>query len=113
MDDPFITAIDEVTRAVAAAGGALDGASASLASARARRLAGVPMTILVDELLAVGGPPLRRSGADLLSDYRRAVRGFRAAAVRALVDEDGLSLTEVSRRLEISRQMATRLYHTR
>jgi hypothetical protein len=42
VDDPFITAIDEVTRAVEAAGDALDAASASLVGARGRRLAGVP-----------------------------------------------------------------------
>jgi hypothetical protein len=33
--------------------------------------------------------------------------------IRTLVDEEGVSLSEVSRRLSISRQMTTRLYDAR
>ena len=35
---------------------------------------------------------------------------MRADVVRAIVDEGGLSLTDVARRLKISRQAAARLY---
>jgi predicted transcriptional regulator len=35
---------------------------------------------------------------------------MRARVVRALVDEGGLSLTDVAKRLKISRQAAARLY---
>jgi predicted DNA-binding protein (UPF0251 family) len=37
---------------------------------------------------------------------------MRAGVVRALVDEGGLSLTDVARRMKISRQAAARLYES-
>ena len=51
---------------------------------------------------------LRASAA--FQDYERAVADMRAGVVRALVDDEGMTLSEAGLRLKISRQAATRLY---
>jgi predicted DNA-binding protein (UPF0251 family) len=45
-----------------------------------------------------------------MEEYEHAVMLFRRGMVRALVDEGGLSLTEVARRMGVSRQGVARLY---
>jgi hypothetical protein len=50
------------------------------------------------------------SAVDAFHEYERAIASMRADVVRALVDEGGLSLTDVAKHLKISRQAASRLY---
>jgi hypothetical protein len=110
-DDRFLEAIDDIGAAVEAAREALDESTEPLVSARRRRLAGASMLDILDDLVAAGGPEaLRRKTATAFACYERAVRAFRGTVIRTLVDEEGVSLSEVSRRLSISRQMTTRLY---
>jgi hypothetical protein len=66
---------------------------------------------IVDDLIAGGGREVRLGTADAFRQYERSIASMRSAVVRALVDANGLSLTEVSQRLKISRQVAARLYH--
>jgi hypothetical protein len=109
--DRFLGAIDDIAAAVEAAREALDESTEPLVSASRRRLAGASMLEIVDDLVAAGGPEaLRRETARAFARYERAVKAFRGTAIRTLVDEEGVSLSEVSRRLSISRQMTTRLY---
>jgi hypothetical protein len=110
LGDSFLAAIDDIAAALEAAREALDGSTEPLASARRRRLAGASMLEIVDELVAAGGPEARRDTARAFARYERAVKTFRGTVIRTLVDEEGVSLSEVSRRLSISRQMTTRLY---
>jgi hypothetical protein len=109
--DPFLGAIEDIAAAVDAAREALNESIAPLVSARRRRLAGASMLEIVDDLVAADGPEaLRRETARAFACYERAVKAFRGIVIRTLVDEERVSLSEVSRRLSISRQMATRLY---
>jgi hypothetical protein len=73
-------------------------------------MAGKPLDEIVHDLIAGGGRQKRLGSAEAFRQYEQAVASMRAGVVRALVDEDGLSLTEVSRRLGVSRQAAARLY---
>ena len=74
------------------------------------RNAGRSIVDVVDELIAAGGREIRLSAADAFHEYERAIASMRADVVRALVDEGGLSLTDVAKRMKISRQAAARLY---
>ena len=68
------------------------------------------MVEIVELLIGGGGRTMRISSADAFREYERAVAAMRSKVVRVLVDEDGLTLTEVSRRMRISRQAASKLY---
>jgi hypothetical protein len=72
-----------------------------------------PIVAVVDELIAAGGRETRLNAADAFREYERAIASMRADVVHALVDEGGLSLTDVAQRLKISRQAAARLYGPR
>jgi hypothetical protein len=74
---------------------------------------GVPLPTIVKDVADAGGREARRGVDEAFARYERAVMTFRSSVVRALVHGDGLSLSEVGRRLGISRQMATRLYALR
>ena len=67
-------------------------------------------SIIVDELITAGGRETRLSAADAFHEYEREIALMRADVVRALVDEGGLSLTDVAKLLKISRQATARLY---
>lgn len=71
---------------------------------------GRPIVDIVDELIAAGGRETRIRAADAFREYERAIAAMRAEVVRALVDDGGLSMTDVAKRLKISRQAAARLY---
>ena len=47
---------------------------------------------------------------DAFIEFERSIQVMRARVVRALVDDEGFSLTEAARHLRISRQSAARLY---
>jgi predicted DNA-binding protein (UPF0251 family) len=42
--------------------------------------------------------------------YERAVMRLRGGVVRALIDEENVSLTELAQRMGVSRQVVARLY---
>ncbi len=79
-------------------------------SIKEARNAGRLIVDIVDELITAGGRETRLSAADAFHEYEREIALMRADVVRALVDEGGLSLTDVAKRLKISRQSAARLY---
>lgn len=109
-EDPFTAAAEGVTTAGRAACEAIDSAVRALEVGARARSKGTPLVEIVDELISSGGRGVRLSAADAFHEFERAVAEMRARVVRMLVDEDGMSLTEVARRLQISRQAVARLY---
>jgi hypothetical protein len=108
--DWFATAVEQVANAGREACLAIEASVAALREGCEARNAGCSVVEVVDELIAAGGRETRLSAADAFREYERAVASMRAGVVHALVDEGGLSLTDVARRMKISRQAAARLY---
>lgn len=109
-EDPFVAAAEGVAVAGRAACDAIDSAIRALEVGAQERSKGVPLADIVDELISTGGRDVRLSAADAFHEFERAVAEMRAHVVRMLVDADGMSLTEVAKRLQVSRQAAARLY---
>lgn len=111
-DDWFVAAVEEVAAAGRAACEALNEAVEALEEGGRARLAGASILEVVDGLIGAGGRETRFASAEAFRDYERAVAAMRARVARSLVDDHGLSLTAVARRLNISRQAAARLYRS-
>jgi DNA-directed RNA polymerase specialized sigma24 family protein len=108
--DPFVAAAEEVAAAGRAACDAIEAATRALEVGARARTTGIPLVDIVDDLIGAGGRDVRLSTADAFHEFERAVAEMRARVVCTLVDEDGLSLTDVGVRLQISRQAVARLY---
>ena len=106
----LVSAMDEVADAGRQACRAIETAVGALQQGREARLAGRPVVDVVDQLIAAGGREARLNAAEQFREYERAIASMRAAVVRALVDEGGLSFSDVAKRLKVSRQAAARLY---
>jgi hypothetical protein len=61
-------------------------------------------------ILEAIGQEQRRHLSESLAAMQVAIRGFRSSSMHWMVENEGLSITEVSRVMGISRQLATRLY---
>jgi len=109
-EDWFAGAVERVADAGRQACVAIESAVGALREGCEARNAGRSIVDVVDELIAAGGRETRLSAADAFREYERAIASMRASVVRALVDEGGLSLTDVAKRMKISRQAAARLY---
>jgi hypothetical protein len=109
-EDWFVAAVERVEDAGRQACLAIETAVGALREGCEARNAGRPLVDVVDDLIAAGGRQTRLSAADAFREYERSIASMRAGVVRALVDEGGLSLTDVARRLKISRQAAARLH---
>jgi hypothetical protein len=108
--DWFAGAVERVANAGRQACLAIETAVGALREGCKARNAGRSVVDVVDELIAAGGRETRLSAADAFREYERAIASMRTGVVRALVDEGGLSLTDVAKRMKISRQAAARLY---
>jgi hypothetical protein len=108
--DPFVAAAEEVAAAGRAACDAIESAVRALEVGAQARTAGVPLVDIVEELIGAGGRGVRLATADAFHEFERSVGQMRARVVCTLVEEGGLSLTEVGLRLQISRQAVARLY---
>jgi hypothetical protein len=108
--DPFLAALDDVERAGRAACVAIDIASKEVASLGTARAQGEPLEAIVEQGVARGIRARRIAAADAFHEYERSVARVRAFVVRALVDESGLTQTDVARLIGISRQEVARLY---
>ena len=109
-DDWFVAAVERVAEAGHEACLAIEAAVGALREGRAAHDAGRSVVEVVEELIGAGGRETRLSAADAFRKYERAIASMRAQVVRALVDDCGLSLTDVAQRMKISRQAASRLY---
>jgi hypothetical protein len=108
--DPFEAAAEKVAASGRAACDAIESALRALEVGARARTTGMPLVDIVDQLIGAGGRDVRLATADAFHEFERAVIEMRSCVVGALVDEDGLSLTEVARHLRISRQAVARLY---
>jgi hypothetical protein len=109
-DDWFVAAVgrvqasgDLVCEEILQAVGALD-------AGRRARLDGASISTIVDSLIGVGGRDARLAAHEAFLEFERSIQMMRAGVVRALVDDEGFSLTAAARRLRVSRQAAARLY---
>ena len=86
---------------------ALDEFTSWIATVRAARSEGVPMSELYrsHQLRHV-----RDTVYERLTTFERSFSSTRAWFVRTMVDDEGMSLTEVAAMLQRSRQFVTRLY---
>jgi hypothetical protein len=109
-EDWFVEAVERVADAGRQACLAIESAVGALRQGYETWNVDHSIVDLIDELIAAGGREARLSAADAFREYERAINAMRTRVVRALVDEAGLSLTDVAKRLKISRQAAARLY---
>jgi hypothetical protein len=109
-EDWFDGAVEQVADAGRQACLAIEAAAGALREGCEARNRGRSLVDVVDELIGAGGRETRLSAADVFREYERAIASMRADVVRALVDEGGLSLTDVAKHMKISRQAAARLY---
>jgi hypothetical protein len=82
----------------------------SIDGARQRLVAGVAVSEVVDDLIAQGGRDARLRSSAAIDAFEHAVMVYRVGLIRAMVDEEKLSFSEVGRRMGVSRQMIARLY---
>lgn len=107
--DWFLTKIDAVEQAAEAARAALARATDVLEPARADRVSGRPLTQIALDLADHGGSA-RTEAARAYRGYEHAVYELRAAVVRALIDDEGLTLSQLAQAMGVTRQTVSRLY---
>ena len=111
--DWLLDSIDGVERAGEVARDEISASIESLGRARGQRTAGVSVATIVSDLEADGARETRMRTAGAMATYEHAMMVFRVGLVRDLIDRDGLSFTEVGRRIGVSRLMTARLYRKR
>jgi hypothetical protein len=89
---------------------AIDGVLESLRLAGRQRSQGMPLVDIVHRLNARGGREHRLEPTVAFRQFEGAVTAYRAEAVRALVDDEGLTFSAIAQLLGVSRQMVARLY---
>lgn len=109
-DDWYIAAIDAIEVKADDAHAALNAVIELFSIARAARLEGRPLPDIVDGLYARGARELRRDVGAAFREYEDAVTAYRAVTIRALVDEGGMSFSDVAASVGVSRQMIAKLY---
>ncbi len=107
--DWFLVRIDAVEQAAEAARAALGRAPEVLEPARADRIAGRPLVQIALDL-AKRGSEARADAALAYRGYEHALFELRAAVVRALVDEEELTLSQLAQAMGVTRQTVARLY---
>jgi hypothetical protein len=111
-DDWYVASIDDVQRSADDLKAAIDHTMNALVEARARRLAGVGLLDIVRGLVAGGGRETRLAPARAFKAWEAAIAAYRAQAVRALVDEDHMTYTQIGELIGVSRQIVARLYQS-
>lgn len=107
--DWFLAKIDAVEQAAEAARAALGRAPEVLEPARADRIAGRPLVQIALDLAHRGGDA--RTDATLAyRGYEHALFELRAGVVRALIDEEELTLSQLAQAMGVTRQTVARLY---
>jgi hypothetical protein len=110
--DWLLDSIEQVEQVGAVARDEISVSIASLGRVRTQRVAGVPVAAIVADLAARGAQETRLRTAGALAGFERSMMNFRVGLVRHLVDDEGLTFTEVGRRIGVSRQMTARLYRS-
>ena len=108
--DCFTQTVAHVTETARGVKDAMDAAVRRLEQSRDERSNGAPLGEVVDGFMSAGGREMRLGVTEAFHDYERATAAVRACIIRTLVDEHGLSFTQVGEKLRISRQAVGRLY---
>jgi hypothetical protein len=108
----LLEAIERIERAGEEAQRAIGEGVASTEKAQKLLQAGVPVSEIVAELVQQGGRDARLRSSAAIEAYEHAVMVYRVGLIRAMVDEEQLSLADVARRMGVSRQMIARLYRS-
>jgi hypothetical protein len=109
-DDWYVEAIDRIERSAANLYEATEATVESLRQARADRLAGVDLVKVVDGLVERGGRQARLAPQVAFEAFERALGEYRSEAIRALVDEQHMTFSEVGDLTGVSRQIVAKLY---
>lgn len=109
-EDWCVASIDRVDCAANNLHEALERFVDALHEARSGRLAGAGAVDIANGLMARGGRALRLAPTVAFREFEAAVTDYRASMIRALVDEDHLTFTEIGELTGASRQMVARLY---
>jgi hypothetical protein len=108
--DSFAVAVERVVTAGQRACAAIEKSTWELERGRDAQREGVPLAEVVDRLIGGGGRETRLGAVEAFRDFERSIASMRAAVVRGLVDDEGLSLSDVAQRMGVSRQAVARLY---
>jgi hypothetical protein len=108
----LLEAIERVERTGKEAQRAIGEGVASVDTAREQLEAGAHVSQVVDDLIARGGREARLRSSAAIDAFEHAVMVYRVGLIRAMVDDEELTFTEVGRHLAVSRQMIARLYHS-
>ena len=100
-------AIDELDAARLALAATLEDLGKTLEGLRGAMAAGEQLS---DAHAALDVREARERVSRSVDRFNTAFRACRAAGVRRMVDDEGMSLVEVARRLRLSRQFVSRLY---
>ena len=111
-EDWFLAAIQRVSDAGRIACESVEGAVRALETGRQGRLASRSVSEIVGELIGRGGREVRLGAAEAFRQFEREIQSMRVKVIRAMIDGEGLSVTEASARLGISRQAGARLYRS-
>jgi hypothetical protein len=109
-EDWWAASIDRIEGAANDLHEALERVMDALREARSRGLAGVGDVEIAKGLLARGGREARLGPTVAFREVEAALTDFRASLIRALVDEDQMTFTQVGELIGVSRQMVARLY---
>ena len=109
-EDWWIASIDRIEGTANDLEAALELVLDALREARSRRLAGVGDADIAKGLVARGGRETRLGPTAAFRKFEAALTDCRAQMIRALVDGDHMTFTEVGELIGVSRQMVARLY---
>jgi DNA-directed RNA polymerase specialized sigma24 family protein len=109
-DDWYLESIDQVQRAADDLHASLDLVMDALADARTARVAGDDLVDIIRGLIARGGRETRLAPTLAFHAFEQAITAYRARAIRALVDDEHMTYTEIAELIGVSRQMVARLY---
>jgi hypothetical protein len=111
-DDWFVLALEAVDDAAREVHASVDSVVAMLRDAAGKHSEGSPLHAVVAALVESGGRSARLAPTLAYERFEAAVTAYRSQAIRALVDEEGMSFTEIGRLTGVSRQMVARLYRS-
>lgn len=111
-DDWFVSAVQAAATAAEDVHAAVDSVVEMLWQAAAERAGGSPVQTVVAGLVDQGGRVARLAPTVAFGRFEAAVTAYRARAIQAMVDEEGLSYVAVARLTGVSRQMVARLYRS-
>ena len=112
-EDWFVNSVQRVCESGRNACESVDAAISPLLEASEARLAGRPISEIVDRLIGSGGRDIRLGAAEAFRQFEREIQSMRVGVIRAMVDDERLTITDASGPgWAYSRQAGARLYRS-